>query len=206
MTERRVIAVSRAIGAGGEEIGRAVAAELRLTYADEDIIVKAAQAAGVSTETVARSEATPSLITRILDSMGRTAIVANPVAVAPIVFEQPAAYEALIERVIHEIAAQGDVLIVGHGASIPLAGTPGLLRVLVTASPDVRASRLATAEGMDAQRAAKAVKDSDRQRREYLRRFYDVDQELPAHYDIVVNTETLSFEAAARAIVDAARG
>src|SRR5207249_3119088 len=47
-------------------------------------------------------------------------------------------YRRLIQEVIREVAAQGNVVILAHGASILLAGTPGLLRVLVPASPATR--------------------------------------------------------------------
>lgn len=36
-TQRGVIAISRAFGAGGEEIGRMVAAQLGLRYADDEV-------------------------------------------------------------------------------------------------------------------------------------------------------------------------
>jgi len=201
-TQRRVIAISRAIGAGGEEIGRMVAAQLGLRYADQEIIVKAAEKAGVSPETVAKAESSPSLIERILESLGRMPFTGETMAISPpVLVEAPVAYTGLIEQVLREAAAQGDVVIVGHGASIPLAGMSGLLRVLVTAPPETRISRLAEAEGMDAGKARKAVKHSDDERRNYLRRFYDVGEERPDRYDLVVSTECLSLEEAVRTIV-----
>jgi cytidylate kinase len=48
------------------------------------------------------------------------------------------------------------------------------------------------------------VKDSDAGRRDYLRRFYNVDKELPTHYDLVVNTDVLSVEQAAELVSRAA--
>ncbi len=203
-TQRRVIAISRAIGAGGEEIGRMVGAQMGLRYADEEIIVKAAEKAGVTPGDVAMAESTPGLVGRILESLGRVPPLTETMAVAPVIVEAPVSYAALVEQVIRETAAQGNVVIVGHGASIPLAGTSGLLRVLVTAPAEVRVSRLAQAQGMDAARAKKVVSHSDGQRRAYLRRFYDVGEERPDRYDLVVNTETMTFEAAARTIVSAA--
>jgi cytidylate kinase len=203
-TQRRVIAISRAIGAGGEEIGRMVAAQMGLRYADEEIIVKAAEKAGVTPGDVAMAESTPGLVGRILESLGRVPPLTETMAVAPVIVEAPVSYAALVEQVIRETAAQGNVVIVGHGASIPLAGTSGLLRVLVTAPAEVRVSRLAQAQGMDAARAKKVVSHSDGQRRAYLRRFYDVGEERQDRYDLVVNTETMTFEDAARTIVSAA--
>ncbi len=53
--------------------------------------------------------------------------------------------------------------------------------------------------------AAKAVRESDQARRDYLRRFYDVKEEQPTHYDLVVSTDTLTPQAATALIVAAAR-
>jgi cytidylate kinase len=47
------------------------------------------------------------------------------------------------------------------------------------------------------------VKDADAARRDYLKRFYGVDEELPTHYDLVVNTDVLSVERAADLIAQA---
>ena len=46
---------------------------------------------------------------------------------------------------------------------------------------------------------------SDREREQYPRRFYDVREEAPLHYDLVVNTDTLAAEQAVAAIVAASR-
>jgi hypothetical protein len=40
--------------------------------------------------------------------------------------------------------------------------------------------------------------------RAYLRRFYSVREELPTHYDLVVNTDTFTVEQAAGLVVQAA--
>jgi cytidylate kinase len=199
-----VIAISRAIGAGGEEIGRMVASQMGLRYADNEVIAKAAEKAGVSSETVAKAESSPGLVERILESLGKVPFTGETMAFTPVLVEEPVAYTGLIEQVLREAAAHGDVVIVGHGASIPLAGTSGLLRVLVTAPAATRISRLAEGEGMDAGKAGKAVRHSDDERRGYLRRFYNVDEERPDRYDLVVNTECLTYNDAARTIVTAA--
>ena len=74
----------------------------------------------------------------------------------------------------------------------------------MTASPDTRAARVGEVDGLDRARAGRVVKDSDASRRDYLRRFYDVGEELPTHYDLVVNTDVLSLEQAARLVAEAA--
>jgi cytidylate kinase len=52
----------------------------------------------------------------------------------------------------------------------------------------------------------KFAKREDGARRDFLRRFYDIEDELPTHYDLVVNTDVLSVEEAARLVVQAASG
>ena len=102
--------------------------------------------------------------------------------------------------------ARGKAVIVAHAASYAVDRRPSALRVLVTASPDKRAARVADAEGLDQAGAVRAVKDSDAGRADYLKRFYDVGEESPAHYDLVCNTDTLSTEQAAELISQAASG
>lgn len=200
-----VICVSRSLGAGGEELGRAVAHELDFRYADEEIIIKAAEKAGVSPETVAQAEHTPSLIARILEGIGRTSVdIEGWSAWASTVSPPPEDYVELIRKVVHETAAQGNVVIVAHGASLPLAARPGVLRVFVTGSAEVRADRLAREGHLNRREARKTISESDRQRTEYLRRFYGVRQELPAHYDLVVNTDRMTPAQGAQAVLAAA--
>lgn len=201
----RVICVSRSLAAGGEEAARLVADELGFRYVDDEIVLRAARAAGVSSDTVAQAEQSPSLIGRIVEALATVPAVGD--AGVAVMSPMPASpsYTQLIEQVIHETAHEGNVVIVGHGASIPLAGQHGVLRVLVTASPDVRASRIAAADGMDARAAKKTVEDSDRERGKYLQRFYSVGHELPTHYDMTVNTDSVTVAVAAHLIAQAAR-
>ena len=205
--ECRVICISRSLGAGGEEIGRRVAKELGFRYADEEIITRAAEKAGVTSETVAEAEHTPSLIARILESIARTPPTPEGWSGAAILPSNTRAdYESLIEKVVRETGNEGNVVIVAHGASIALGDLRGVLRVLVTASPAVRAERLVREIRLDEAEAKTAVAESDHQRREYLRRFYKIRHELPTHYDLVVNTDALTVPLAAGLIVRAAKG
>jgi hypothetical protein len=194
------------LGAGGEAIGRQASELLGYRYADEEIISRAAQQVGVSPETVAQAERTPGLIGRILEAMGRTAVEpAGWSGAPPVALEQDLSFEPIIKRVIAETAAAGKVVIVAHGASFALPGSGDVLRVFVTGSPERRADRLVREAGLTESAAAKAIKDSDEQRRQYLRRFYDVAQEQPSSYDLVINTDVLDLSLAAGLIVKAAQ-
>lgn len=117
--------------------------------------------------------------------------------------EGGSSYADAIEQVIRETAEQGDVVIVAHGASVPLAGNDKVLRVLVTASPESRAARLAEVDGVEKAAAQRTVAESDAARMAYFKRVYGVTEE-PTTYDVTVNTDTVSIDKAARLVMQAA--
>jgi len=99
---------------------------------------------------------------------------------------------ALIRAAIQEVAQEGRAVIVAHAASMALSGVDGVLRVLVTASAKARAQRIAADQALTASAAAAAIAASDRERSDYLLRFYKIKEELPTHYDLVINTDRLT--------------
>lgn len=202
---RSVVCISRALGAGGEEIGQAVAKALGYQYVDDEIIVRAAEKAGITPEEMAKTERPPGLITRLLESLGKTS--ADPsgwASYASFAAEQAPTAEAIIELAVKETAKAGKAVIVAHSASIALGRTPGVLRVLVTGSDDVRTDRLSEDRGSSEGEARKAIEGSDKARREYIDRFYKT-AEQPTDYDLVLNTDTISAETAAQLVVAAAQ-
>jgi cytidylate kinase len=210
----RVICISHTTGAGGDEVARGVAARLGFRYVDEAILAAAAERHGVDPSVVADVEKRRSFIRSILEAFEtRDAFETAAVAVGGVVVPQapgpPHAETASVLRevirdAIRETAERGDVVIASHAASFALTGMPDLLRVLVTASEETRRRRLAAQRELGERDAADAIRESDAGRADYLKRFYDVDRELPTQYDIVVNTDALSVEDATGIVANAA--
>lgn len=202
-----VICVSRAMGSGGEEIGRQVAEKLGYLYVDEEIVARAAAAGGLEPRDIADEERRKSFAARLLnmlaESGGDAFTMSAPVAVA-LEGTRPADIRDLIRETIVQTAGRGNVVIVAHAASYALDAGPGMLRVLTTASPAVRAKRVAASEGLEPAEAERTIKDSDAARRDYLKRFYSVDRESPHDYDLIVNTDHVSVEQAAAIVLCAA--
>lgn len=202
---RRVICISRSLGAGGEAIGLAVSKEIGYRYIDDEIIVRAAEKAKITPGEMAKAERPPGLIERLLESIGKTS--ANPEgwgSYASLAAEAATSSEALIELAVRETAREGNVVIVAHGASVALGQADNALRVLITGSPDVRAGRLQEAKDIGLPTARKEVDRSDKDRKAYLGRFYGVSEELPIHYDVVLNTDSLGMDTAVGLLVAAA--
>jgi uncharacterized protein len=208
--DRHVVCISHATGAGGEEVGRLVADRLGFLYVDDEIVAQAAAKAGLGPADVADAERRRSLIVRALDAIaqgGAEAWTMGAVGVPPTGTDLGRdELVAFVREAIEQTAARGDVVIVAHGASHVVARSPDALRVLVTASPETRATRLAELRGIDADEARHAVKDADAARRDYLKRFHGLDPEAPTHYDLVLNTDVLPIEDAAHVVARLSRG
>jgi hypothetical protein len=209
---RDVVAISRAIGAEGERIGALVADGLGFRYVDEEIISAAAEKQGVDPAAIADAERRRSVLMRVLEGLGQTgaasatATPGGPMWIPDDSSELVRTHDlrTLIRETVVETAARGDVVIVAHAASFALADRDDVLRVLITAPTEVRTARLAEGRGVDAAEAAKELKRSDESRASYLKGFYEIDRELPTHYDLVVNTDRLEAGEAAGIIIHAA--
>ena len=204
----RIVTISHAWGAGGDNVGRSVADRLGFRYVDEEIITIAAEKHGLDAAVVADVEKRRGLLARILDDMAEApmidppAILLTPEAMG---FTRREDLRALIVEAIREVAQRGNVVIVSHAAGIPLTGRDDLLRVLVTASFATRVQRLAESARRSKGEAEKLLRDSDAARSDYFLRFYRIERELPTHYDLVVNTDVLKPEEATDIVVTAAR-
>ena len=195
---RTVVCISHAAGAGGEEVGRLVAERLGFLYVNEEIVARAAAKGGVDAADVADEERRKSLAARALNAIAQGGGEAWTLgAVGPLSSRDELDSDdirSLIRETIEQTAARGKAVIVAHAASYAIGHGDGVLRVLVTASPETRTTRVAEAEGLDQAGAARALKESDAGRADYLKRFYDVREESPTHYDLVLNTDALSIE------------
>ena len=205
----RVVAISRQVGTAGEEVASGVAEKLGFRLVDYQVIQQAAREAGVSTETVSEAEHTPSLVTRILESLARNpsmpvAAWADPVPLATSPLYTSADYRRFIEDVIRDLADQGEHVIVGHGAQVILGNRHDTLRVLVTGSPEARARRIMAGMNVDEKTALRTVERTDSERLDYFRRFYDAGWLTPCTYDLCLNTDRMTPEQAADLAVSAA--
>lgn len=203
----KVVCISSQDGAGGAEAARLVAEKLDFRVVDEDIVAQAAVRAGVDHGVVADVERRKSLISRLLEGMAPASLATAPVTPAPellVLGQDSEALRQLIRSVIEETAAAGRVVLVSHAASFALSQREDVLRVLLNASPATRASRVAGELGVDESEAARRLKSFDSGRADYLKRFYRIDHEQPAHYDLVVNTDRITPAEASDLIVAAA--
>lgn len=205
-----VVTFANQMGANGGSIARAVAEKLRFRFYDWEVISQAAAEAGVSPEViaVATSERAPTMIERMMRRLMTTSEAEEAVARPPgarLSMMTSDDYRHFIEHVVRELAQRGDAVIVGHSAQAILAQHAGVLKVLLTGSIERRVNRIATNQGIEAERARPIIEEWDRQRREFYRRAYHLEWLDAAAYDVVLNTDRLSLDLARDMIVACAR-
>ena len=204
-----IITVARQAGAQGETVGRAVAERLGWAYVDREIITQAAAMAHVSEATIEQAERVPSLLTRMMEALGRypsgfelaEAIPGAP-HVPPLSSE---AYRSFIEQVIRQLEETADAVVVGHASQAVLRGSPRAVHVFIVAPLAQRARLLAAEEGVDPEEAARRARSTDAERADFLQRYYGLRWDNPAVYDLVLNIGRLPVSAAAAVVEDTVR-
>ena len=202
----RVICISRTMSAGAEDVAAEIAKQLQFRCVNEEIIAHAAERHKLDPADVADVEKRKSFFARLFDDIGgarggETATYVPEPGLLPVAKDD---LRAMIRHAIVETAALGSVVIVAHAASYALGKRSDVLRVLLTGSPAVRAGRLASGGVKSPADASREIRESDVARADYLKRFYQVERELPEHYDLVISTDMLTPLQAAGIVVVAA--
>ncbi|MBJ7602732.1 MAG: cytidylate kinase-like family protein [Candidatus Dormibacteraeota bacterium] len=210
-----VITISREFGAGGETVGGLVATQLGAELVDRKIFSEVARRLQLSDEEVEEhEEAAGSFLNRMLRALGSASVefAAPPEAAAwtpPFSEVAPDTRRAVLEisqQVIREAAATGNAVIVGRGAGFVLRDHADLLNVLIIAPFGVRTAHICETSALSVEDARRLVRQVDANRVAYVKQLFGADPLNPAHYHLVLNTGRLSFEAAANAIIAAAKG
>jgi len=201
----RVITVSRQLGSGGEDIARGVADRLGFRYLDDEVIQRAERDAGLPRSVLEGAEHSPSLATRLSErlaaSPGWMALAWSapiPLIANPLYSSQH--YRHVIEEVIRELPRRGDAVLLGHGGQVILGDRWDTVKVLISGSAALRVMRVRQRLMLDQAEAEVAVNQSDADRTTYFDRIYRVDWLSPTLYDLCINTDHVSDDAAIEAI------
>ena len=221
-----VITMSGNIASGAREVGQAVAQELGIDFVDQQLMVQAAQRCGVPVGTVAEHDERRGSFRERLSSLLRTVLERSAASADPLTgatgleavlsrtyadmaVEEPQLSDSLYLKtmtgIIRELAARGDVVILGRGSQMILADMPHALHVLCVSRRQIRSQRLAERDEMGMEEATRRVVESDRARCAFYKKFWRVEVEDPKLYDLTIDTTRLSYEIATDLVVSAAK-
>jgi cytidylate kinase len=167
-----VITISRQYGSLGNIVANALGERLGYRVVMRELINQAALQAGA-----------PAVALAIIDELGLLGI--SPTQAEYL------AYSQAVQSVMEDLATAGNVIIVGRAGQVVLRHHPGVLHVRLIAPLELRAERLAERHHISVRAAHAQAVARDRQRRTYLKRFYNIDWDDPLLYDLVINTAHL---------------
>ena len=193
-----------------------LATRLKADFLDSQLIDEVARQLELPREEVEAEDEQPgSLLSRLLLALGaantepmippETASVWTPPNADP-VFDTRRAVLQLTQDVIREAARGNNVVIVGRGGAYILRDHPGALHVFLRAEPVVRVRTIMEREKKTEDQARRRLKQADENWTAYIKQVYGHDRNLASHYDLVLDTGRLGYDATMAAILAALPG
>lgn len=203
-----VVTVRGQLGSGAPEVARQIADRLQVDYVDREIIAEVAARLQRKEEEVKAKEMLPtSLVGRIAEALERNYVFGDALTGAYLsLVEIPLGdtrYLQALESVIRELARKQPLVILGRGSQFILKDYPGVLHVLVVAPLEVRVKHFMEERKLDQEAAKLEIERFDNSLHRFVKRYFKADLEDPVHYDLVLNTERLTFQAATSIVVNA---
>jgi cytidylate kinase len=170
----RVLTLSRELGAGEKSFAPALADRLGLQVYDRELLEQEATRLGVTEAELEQVDEQPaglfqrfrpgSLHYRYFESLG---------------------------KLMNELAARGDVLLVGRGGSRFLRDHPRAFHVRLVAPPEVRVRRVMEHRWLREAQARQLLADSDARRHRFYADYFGADWADPLEYHVTANTGRL---------------
>ncbi len=226
-----VITINGPSGSGAVTVGQAVANQMGLSFVDRLVTVEAAKLVGKPVGVLVEKE---QRVVRFRDRLGQflqtmlersamSGVSGEPYFGRGIETLPPEAYTELtgesavatlkvedkdfIEAtttVVKDLHQQGNVVILGRGANVILADTPGVIHVGLLAPLEVRAQTMMEREHLDREEAEEYAEELERARVAFFRKFFKVHPNDPTLYHIMLNMGKVQRQTAAEIIVHAA--
>ena len=105
-------------------------------------------------------------------------------------------YLHYMKTAIYEFAKKGNTIIIGRGGQVLLKNIPGALHVRIIAPEEIRIERITQRYSYDDKLGMQVIRHSDYDRAGFHKFFFHVNWEDPDLYDLMINTQTFSIEAA----------
>ncbi len=177
-----IIVISHQMGAGGPEVGMALAQRLGYRYVNQELLLDAARRYGLAEERLSHlDESKPTLFERF-DTETRQHIT-------------------VLQTTLLEFAELDNAVLMRGGGQWLLRGVPHALRVRIIAPFEhrvkqwIKRTAQMTGETPNQRAAADFVRRDDAEKSGRMKYLYEVDVADPTLYELIVNTEKLRHDA-----------
>lgn len=181
-----IVTISRLVGAYGDIIAAIVARRMALDLIGREELHETAQSSDPDYRdacSLYEKEHGPGFLERLF-------------------FDQPS-YYSLFEALTYDLAARGNVLMVGRGAQIVLRDVPGVFTARIVAPTSVRITRIMGRYNFSREEAENFVQKYDHDRDNLIRSIFHKNINEWPLYDIIINTAHFTAAAASEIVIDA---
>jgi len=183
----RIVTVEREYGCGGSEIAQRLAERLGFKLWDELLTREIAHLAHCSQSVVEqREERTDPLYYRLMKSFMRGSYEGSLNAPKLNLVDGETILK-ITQRVVLHAASKGESVIVGRGSQLFLKDRSDTFRVFLYAQRDAKIRRL-LARGKNENEAQELVDTVDRERANFLEKYFHVEWPSRAVYHVMINT------------------
>ena len=193
----KIITINREFESAGSEIAQEAALRLNLPYYDKFLLTASAEQSGISLHNIEKTD--EQLESRFEYSRAAAAYQYSG-------GESPLPTGARVAQIqfdmIRQFAEEGPCVIVGRCAGHILRERDDVLSVFIHASLDTRIRRTMSKLSLSESEAARVLKQTDRSRKAYYKKYTGREWNDPDQYAMVLNTDILSEEVCAEMICE----
>jgi cytidylate kinase len=183
----RIVTLEREFGCGGGGIACELARHLGWKLWDQQLTSAIAQRAQVAESAVALcDERVDSRLYRLAKTFWRGSYERGMAMTAAHAFDTDRMM-AMVEEIMHSIAAEGNAVIVGRGAPFFLREREDTFRVFTYAPHDEKIRRVLEM-GKSREEAEDLVENVDKERMAYIKHYFNADWPTRALYHMMINT------------------
>ena len=203
MKEYSVITISRELGSGGRSVGRKLAERLDIRYSDKELVNRLREefqltASGIERLKGAKKSWIAEFIRQvapmpkmdpILDMDSKFIQEYRPDVTTDDVF-------AAETEILKAIADEGPCVIAGRSGFFVLKDYPGKVDIFIRAAREHRVARVMRKQNLTREQAETIIDSVDEGRENYVRRYTGTSRTDARNYDLVINMDGLSEDAA----------
>lgn len=184
----RVITVEREYGSGGANIARKLSEKLGWKLWDQNITAEIARVAKVDPKAAQRcDERVDSLLSRLFRVYARGSYERSLPLQETQEFNTDRMF-TILRKVVEDVAAQGQCVIVGRGSPFFLRDRPDVLRIFVYAPLEEKIRRVKLL-GKSEQEARKLVEEIDTERAAFIRHYFGKEWPHRPLYHAMLNSQ-----------------
>ena len=189
--KKTVITIARSYGSGGKTLGNLLAEDLGINCYSREILRMASDASGINEALFGQADERlkRSPLFGILKKNPYKGGVIPPENSDFVSDDNLFNYQA---KIIRELAATRNCVIVGRCANFILRGRDNVLNVFVTAPVVDCVRRVMETDGLNLEEAEKKIKKIDKRRADYFKYFTGRQWQDAALYDLCLNTGHMS--------------